>query len=197
MTKKLILLIFLFLCLSGCAIVSEEIINLSYTPQPEVSIIPDAGNVIISVKVINNTGGKGFYKNLVGYKGNAKGLFVNDVETIIRQAMEKELRSRGFTINNEAFFLIFAELTYLWNDFNSGDAVAGLRMTISIKSKKGDTLFSRILIGEGVQPNILLTSGKNAELALNKALENGMKLLFNEQSFISALLEISKKIPAN
>jgi len=39
-------------------------------------------------------------------------------------------------------------------------------------------------------------TGENARLALNRALENGMKLLFEDRAFLDALLMASSAKPA-
>jgi uncharacterized lipoprotein len=38
-----------------------------------------------------------------------------------------------------------------------------------------------------------LATGENARLALERALENGMKILFEDQAFIKVLLSTAKK----
>jgi len=39
-----------------------------------------------------------------------------------------------------------------------------------------------------MEKNTQLASGSNAKIALERALENGMKTLFEDQAFVSALL---------
>jgi len=69
-------------------------------------------------------------------------------------------------------------------------------MTISVKNKNGGILYARDIATQGVEPNTQLMTGNNARLALDRALENGMKLLFEDQAFIAALIETSKKSPS-
>lgn len=66
-------------------------------------------------------------------------------------------------------------------------------MSVSVKSIKGDLLYSRHIISQGIEPNTQLMSGENARLALNRALENGMKYLFEDQAFLSALISSALK----
>lgn len=107
---------------------------------------------------------------------------------------------RGFSIGNEALVFILADLTRFWNDhkngFFAGDAVADLNMSISVKNKNGNIIYFRHILAQGVESNTLLMAGNNARLALNRALENGMKLLFEDQAFIAALVEVSRKNPS-
>lgn len=123
-----------------------------------------------------------------------------DVTVTLRRAIEQELLSRGFLIGSEPLVSIFAELTRFWNDhkmgFFAGDAVADLNMSISVKNKNGNFLYSRHIMAQGVESNTQLATGNNARLALNRAIENGIKLLFEDQALIAALMEIAKKSPS-
>ena len=69
-----------------------------------------------------------------------------DVTVTIRHAMEQELRARGFSIDNHAVVSILADLIRFWNDhktgFFSGDAIADLNMTISVKKERRHYLFT-------------------------------------------------------
>jgi uncharacterized lipoprotein YajG len=184
--------------LVGCAFTTERI-NLTYSPQLGVSTIPGANDVVVSVQVNDQRQEK---SNKVSSKKNGLGmetapiLSTEDVTVTLRRAIEQELRSRGFSIGNEAIVLIIADLIQFWNDYKTGffagDAVADLNMSISIKNKNGNLLYFRLIIAQGVEPNTTLFTGNNARLALNRAIENGMKLLFEDQSFISALIEVAK-----
>ena len=86
---------------------------------------------------------------------------------------------------------IFADLTRFWNDHKvglvSGDALAELNMTVAVKTKEGAALFSRQLLATGTQANTMIMGGENAKIALNRALENGMRELFDDKAFQAAL----------
>jgi uncharacterized lipoprotein YajG len=115
-----------------------------------------------------------------------------EVTVTLRGAIEQELRARGFSIGNDSLVLVLAEVTRFWNDhkqgFFSGTAVADLNMSIMVKSKTGNLLYSRQVIAQGVEPGIQLANGENARLALTRAMENGMKLLFEDPAFLAALI---------
>jgi len=200
--KRTVLLILLCLWFSGCALTTERV-DLSYSPQSGVSTILGANNVVVSVQVNDQRQEK---SNKVSCKKNGFGMEMapilanEDVTVTIRRAMEQELRARGFLIGNDALVSIIANLSRFWNDhklgFFAGDAVADLNMTISVKNKNGGILYARDIATQGVEPNTQLMTGNNARLALDRALENGMKLLFEDQAFIAALIETSKKSPS-
>jgi uncharacterized lipoprotein len=80
--------------------------------------------------------------------------------------------------------------------FFSGDAIADLNLSVTVKSQKGDLLYTRQVIAQGTEPNTQLMSGENARLALNRALESGIRSLFADQAFLSALVPKGPSRPA-
>jgi uncharacterized lipoprotein len=180
--------------LSGCALTTDRI-ELQYNQQQGVAQIPGANNVSVNVQVTDQRQDK----SKVSSKKNGFGmemapiLAIEDVAVTVRRAIEQELRARGFQLASDAALVqIAADLTRFYNDhktgFFAGDAVADLNMSVTVKSKKGDLLYTRQVIAQGIEPNTQLMSGENARLALNRALENGMKSLFEDQAFLAALV---------
>ena len=183
--------------LSGCALTTDRI-ELQYTQQSGVAQIPGANNVSVNVLVSDQRQDK----SKVSSKKNGFGMemapiiAIEDVAVTVRRAIEQELRTRGFQLGTDtALVQITADLTRFYNDhktgFFAGDAVADINMSVTVKSKKGDLLYTRRIISQGIEPNTQLMSGENARLALNRALENGMKSLFEDQKFLSALMAAS------
>lgn len=183
--------------LSGCALTTDRI-ELQYNQQQGVAQIPGANNVSVNVQVADQRQDK----SKVSSKKNGFGmemapiLAIEDVAVTVRRAIEQELRARGFQLGSDAALVqIAADLTRFYNDhktgFFAGDAVADLNMSVTVKSKKGDLLYTRQVIAQGIEPNTQLMSGENARLALNRALENGMKSLFEDQAFLAALVASS------
>lgn len=183
--------------LSGCALTNEQI-ELQYNQQQGVSQITGANNVSVSVQVADQRQDK----SKVSTKKNSFGMemapivVTEDVAVTVRTAIEQELRARGFQLASDAALIqIAADITRFYNDhkigFFAGDAVADLNMSVTVKSKKGDLLYMRQVVAQGVEPNTQLMTGDNARLALNRALENGMKALFEDQAFLSALMASS------
>ena len=181
------------LFLSGCALTTDRI-DLQYTPQQGVAQLPNAESVSVNVQVADQRPDK----SKVGCKKNGYGmemapiLAIEDVTVTVRRAIEQELRARGFQLGSDALVQIAADLTRFYNDhkmgFFAGDAVADLHLAVVVKSKNGNLLYSKQIIAQGLEPNTQLASGENARIALNRALENGMKLLFEDQAFLAALL---------
>ena len=189
--------------LSGCALTTETI-ELQYNQQQGVSQIPGADNVSVSVQVVDQRPDK----SKVSCKKNAYGvemapiLATEDVTVTVRRAIEQELRARGFQLGSDAALVrISADLTRFYNDhktgFFAGDAVADLNMSVMVKSRKGDLLFSRQIVAQGIEPYTQLMTGENAKLALDRALANGMKVLFEDQAFLSVLMSPAASHPAS
>lgn len=183
--------------LSGCALTKEQI-TLNYNQQAGVAKIVGADNVSVNVEVADQRPDK----SKVSCKKNGYGMEMapitatEDVALTIRKAIEQELRSRGFKLNSDAALVIIAaDLTRFYNDhkigFFSGDAIADLNMSVVVKSKKGDQLYLRQIVAQGAEPYTQLATGNNAKLALDRALENSMKILFDDQAFLSALVSSS------
>lgn len=117
-----------------------------------------------------------------------------DPAVTIKRALETELKARGFQLGSDAIVTINSDITRFWNDhktgFFAGDSVADLNMTVDVKNKADDkTLFSKQVSAQGIEANIQLQGGNNAKLALDRALANGIRLLFEDAGFTEALLK--------
>ena len=189
--------------LPGCALTTEQV-ELNYTQQTGVSRIAGADAVSVNVQVTDQR----LDKSKVSSKKNGYGMEMapitaaEDVAVTVRKAIEKELQARGFQFGSDAALVrIAADLTRFYNDhkmgFFAGDAVADLNMSVIVKSNSGALLFSKQIIAQGMEKNTQLASGNNAKIALERALESGMKMLFEDQAFISALLHSSAAASAS
>jgi uncharacterized lipoprotein len=189
--------------LSGCALTTDRI-EIQYTQQQGVAQIPDASTVTVAVEVVDQRQDK----SKVSSKKNGFGMELapivatEEVSITVRRAIEKELQARGFQLASQADVVqVAADLTRFYNDhkvgFFAGDAVADLNLSVTVRSKTAGIVYSRQIAAQGVEPNTQLMSGENARLALNRALENGIKILFEDRSFISALLAAKSKPSSN
>ncbi|HEY9146556.1 MAG TPA: YajG family lipoprotein, partial [Thiobacillus sp.] len=183
--------------LSGCALTTEQI-ELNYTQQAGVAKVAGAENVSVNVQVADQR----LDKSKVSSKKNGFGMEMapitaaEDVAVTVRKAIEKELQARGFQLGSDAALVkVAADITRFYNDhkmgFFAGDAVADLNLSVTVKSKNGALLYAKQIIAQGKEANTQLATGNNAKLALDRALENGMKMLFEDPTFLSALLAAS------
>ena len=183
--------------LSGCALTTEQI-ELNYTQQVGVAKVAGAENVSVNVQVTDQR----LDKSKVSSKKNGFGMEMapitaaEDVAVTVRKAIENELQARGFQLGSDAALVkVAADVTRFYNDhkmgFFAGDAVADLNLSVTVKSQNGALLFSKQIIAQGMEKNTQLATGNNARLALDRALENGMKMLFEDPAFVAALLAAS------
>jgi uncharacterized lipoprotein len=184
---------------SGCALTTDKI-DLQYAVKPGATTLPGANEVSVAVQVSDQRADK----SKVGTKKNGYGMEMapivpaEDITATIRRAIESELFARGFKLGPDAVVQIAADVTRFYNDFKmgffAGDAVADLNMTATVRSRKGEVLYTRQVVVQGQEPNTMLASGDNAKIGLTRALENGMKLLFEDQAFLGALLGATKEV---
>ena len=196
--RKLLLLASVLL-LPGCAF-STDRIDLSYSPKAEVIPTKEADNVGIGLNVYDERQDK---SNKVSSKKNGFGIETapilanEDINVTFRKAIELELRARGFKIDNQAIVSVDVNLIKLWNDFKlgvfAGDSTAELNMSITVKDKSGKVYYTKIITAQGIEPNIQLMTGDNAKLALDRALENGIRQLFADKMFFQRLIEGTKQ----
>lgn len=184
--------------LSGCALTTDKI-DLSYIPAKDVQVIQEAQGKSVFVQVNDSR----TEKPQVSAKKNGYGMELGkilpneDVAITLRRAMEQELTARGFSIGDKApRVLLSAEIIRFWNDFKSGfwagDAVADLTMSVQAQSNPGTILYSRNLIVQGKEESIQLASGSNAKLALDRALQKGVRMLFDDEQFLTTLLNVDE-----
>jgi len=178
--------------LSACAL-STDRIDITYQ-DTGASPVSGARSVTVAVDVTDQRPDKA----KVGSKKNGYGMEMapilanEDIGITIQKAFSRELRTRGFQVEGRPTVQVAAEITRFVNDFKTGfvagDAVAELIMSVSVKLSTGTQIYSRQLVSQGVEQNIQLASGENAKLALERALTNAMRTLFEDQRFVAALL---------
>ena len=198
LTKQLLLIascVIAIATLDGCA-ASKDYISVKYTPQMNVIALGGAEHVSVHVDVSDVRS----VHDRVGSKKNGYGMEMaaivatNDVPTLVKTSIEQELKNRGFNLA-EGDVTVLVELSKFLNDFKvgmwSGDAIAELTMSVQIRKSDGNIVYSKLVNGEGEKLKIQLASGKNAEVALEGALQNAVLRLFSDPSFTDGLLKSS------
>lgn len=193
-SKMLLILSVLFVAvISGCAL-NTETIGINYNSQTTAQIIPSVKKTSrLAVSVSDSR----LDRINVSRKKNGYGMEMagieskDDVSLVLRKAIEYELLARGFSIGENAEVLINTDIQKFYNDFKngffSGDAVADLHMSVVVKTKGSKVIYTRNITARGIEASIQLASGDNAQKALEKALSDGLKKLFDDQDFINAL----------
>lgn len=177
----------------GCAFTTESV-DIKYDPQQNVKSIPSAKQVTIDVRVRDSR----IDKSKVSSKKNGYGIETAPIlanqkpEITVSHAIEQELTLRGFRISQDAQIDINAEISQFYNEhklgFLSGDAIADFDMIVKVNSRTGQELYFKRIKTQGIEADTQLMSAENAALALNLALKNGIKMLFDDSAFISSLL---------
>lgn len=196
LNKWVVIVIGVLSNLVGCAFVPESI-DVRYQKMAKVAVTPEAEGVTVSVQVQDQRQDK----SKVSSKKNGWGMETapitasSDVAETIRAGIEAELNTRGFQVqSSKAQVQVAANLMRFYSDhklgFFSGDAIAEFNMLVAVKNSSGELLYTRLIGVQGVELNTFLLSGDNAGLALNRALDNGMKALFEDKAFLAALTSV-------
>ncbi len=180
---------------SGCALTKDYVV-LSYNPQTNVEKIKGADAVKVSVEFSDVR----TVKDKVSCKKNSYGMEMapiiarNDAAETVKNAIETELKNRGFILT-EGSVSVFAELNKYYNDFKtgfwSGRAVAELVMNVQVKKQDRSILYSKMIAGENSH-TVQMASGKNAKIVLDGALKDAISKLFDDPSFIDSIFKASK-----
>jgi uncharacterized lipoprotein len=179
------------LLLSGCGVTTDMVV-INYTPQQNIGNIKSAEAVTLRVEVSDlrsnksELGRKGDEYEILGHI-----LTENDVAQTLAQAIETELSHRGFKVGQDAV-LVLVELGEFYNWFGPKGSRASLWLHAQVKKKNGDLVFSKIVNGEGLNPNVALRSGENAKVALETALRDAVYKLLTDIRFIDSLFRASK-----
>lgn len=194
---KNLLLVLVVGVLGGCAFISDSI-DLQYTQQANVYKLKNAENIHVSVEVKDDRTDKTKVSaKKDGYGVELAPILANQrVDVTIKNSIETELKSRGFQLSDDPFVRIKASVSQFYNDhkpgFLTGDAVSNFDLLVNVFDRPGNQIFTKLIKAQGTEPNIVLTSGENARLSLNNALNNGIHELFNDDSFVNILLNPSK-----
>jgi uncharacterized lipoprotein YajG len=112
------------------------------------------------------------------------------VPDIIKDAMEAELRSRGFAIGQggpSTKLSVNRFYTSFKPGFFSGDAIGDVKLHAVVLSPSGQTLYERQVDVEGKAANIQIASGSNATAALTDGMAKALSALFDDPTFVAAL----------
>ncbi|HEY3864331.1 MAG TPA: YajG family lipoprotein [Verrucomicrobiae bacterium] len=178
--------------LSGCAFSTDKI-DLSYNARGAREKVAGAEGVKVQVTAID----KRAIRDKVGRKINGFGAehgaieSTTDVVELVRGAIETELSLRGFPKGDSA--LVTCDVNEFWNRFKtgfwSGDSIASINLTVQVKNREGKVLFSKNVVAEGLEPNIQVAAGHNAQPALEQGLSKAIENLFQEPDFIPSLFK--------
>jgi len=183
--------------LSACALAVDEV-DLSYKSQSQAVAIGGAENVVVKV---NGTDARGSNRDRISVKKNGYGMEMaaivpkQDVPTVVAQAIEQDLKARGFRIGQGQVFVL-VDVTKFYNDFKVGafvgQAVGEVLLNVQVMNAGGKLLYSKAYTGEHTVPDVFMASGSNAKEAVEGALGNALARMMGDQYFIQALIEAAR-----
>ncbi len=189
---NLALLSFAAAVLSGCAFTTARV-PLRYTPHGKATLLAGAHNIIVTVSVKDLRKHKRIGNKVNGYGVSTAPIYsTTNIASLVQRAFEMELRDRGFRVAHTSPVLVDVAVTKLHNRFSSGffsgSAVAVFHMNVMVKNRYGKEVFSQKVSAVGKNSGIIMTSGSNAAIAVDRAIENGVQGIFHNKQFITALL---------
>jgi uncharacterized lipoprotein YajG len=191
-TAMRLLLIAMLSLVTGCALV-EDRVTMNYNPPANLAVIQNAQALPISVQAQD---GRASNKDRISSKKNGYGMEMarivaaNDVVQLVRDAVEHELTSFGFP-PGPGGLKASVDLQTFYNDFKigffSGDAVAEVAFNLIISNTSGAMIYARSYKGVGMNRNVLLAQGREAQPALQEALTNAMQDMISDAGLQAAL----------
>ena len=193
-----VLLVIVAILANGCALTTDYV-DIEYIPEAGVSKVDGADFVEVSVKLtdVRTT------KDRVSCKKNGYGMEMaaivskDDVATLVANAIEGELRNRGFKIT-EGSVLVDIELNKFYNDFKvglvSGSTTSEVIMTVRVKDLDGNINYAKCVTGLHTI-GVMLFTGKNTKISLEVALKDAVSKLMHDSSFIAALVKEAELDP--
>ena len=182
--------------LSGCAFTPDRI-NLKYVPQSNVQVTDAARGVRVNVTVkdvrtqTDRVGAKGVANQAAAIISN------QEVTGLVKRAIDAELSQRGYTLapGNVLIACDLSNFSTTWQvGFWSGSAHGSCQLSVKIKDKEGELVFSEIVTGEATKKGIQVTSGDNAKVVLERALQDAMKKLFEMPDFFRSISKANSRM---
>jgi uncharacterized lipoprotein len=176
---------------AACGLQTDTI-TISYVPQGSAKALPGASGTVVDVQVEDLRSNK----SEVSKKGDeyeilAPILIENDVAEILKGAIETELKNRGFDVGDGGPVVV-AELSKFYNRFRAGNSEAEVFIHVQVKKAEGGLVYSEIVAGKGINPDVFMRSGENAKIALEAAMQDVVNKLMTNVEFLDAIIEASK-----
>ena len=185
------LLIFtsLALLLSSCAL-KNTFATFGYTTPPHL-LQPTQETTPVSLEIRDERKSEdvGYVQNGLGMK-TARILPKQKVSTILYHSLENALREKGFIVTPSSMKVLVI-INKCFTDYDAqlfGDrVVAKLDLTLHIVDPNEQLLYFKKITTEGIESPIFLYNGKNTSKALDRALLNAIRQLFDDPHFFYTL----------
>lgn len=177
------------LSLGGCAL-QEDIVPVPYAAKGGTQVGGGAA-VMVSVEDARTEDRTRISNKINGYGMEMAAIRADrEVSTIVKDAMEAELRSRGFTVGQggaqakvavNRFYASFKPSLF------SIDVAGDVKIHVLVTSASNQTLYERQVNVEGSLEKIMIASGSNAATALSDGMSKVFASLFDDPAFVAAL----------
>ena len=180
------------LTVSGCATTSDYV-TLNYSVQGNATRIQGADSIQVKVVVDDQRAVKDRVSAKKDMSGNEIGpiMSVNDVRAAFQQALEHELRNRGFKVGTEGTTVEFTLIKF-YNDFVPRvflkRANTDTASKVRVINRNGEEVLVKNMGEDWSKPVMRMSAGR-AQAALNKALTENIRNLFRDSDFVNALMK--------
>lgn len=183
---------------TGCVATSDNA-TLQYNPQRPVAPAMQARNIPIYIQISDSRPNPyiiSHKKNGYGQRTEAIASRENPAD-IIKNAMTLEFINQGFIIvptpENSAVQLS-VNLIEFYNDYTTkmvgADAISQIKMSLTATSHNGLRTYTKNMTVQAKDSNVVVMGEENAHAILNKALSKGMRELFSDSAFVTALSNV-------
>jgi uncharacterized lipoprotein len=177
--------------LPACGL-KTDVITISYVSQGSPKVLPGASGTVVDVQVKDIRSNKSeVSKKGDEYEFLAPIVVENDVAQILREAIQTELKNRGFDVGDGGP-VVMAELSKFYSRFRAGKSEAEVFIHVQVKKAEGGLVYSEIVAGKGINPDVFMRSGENAKIALEAAMQDVVNKLMTNVEFLDAIIEASK-----
>lgn len=177
------------LSLGGCA-TQEDVVAVPYAAKGG-AVIGSQLPVLVLVEDARTEDRTRISNKINGYGMEMAAIRANRaVADIVKDAMEAELRSRGFMVGDggsQAKIAITRFYTAFIQGLWSGKARGEVKMRVVVASALGRNLYERLVDVEGDVGSVQLASGSNAAAALSDGMARAFTTLFDDPAFVAAL----------
>jgi uncharacterized lipoprotein len=196
------LAVMLVALLPACAL-TEDHIEPRFTQTIGAPQLPGASAVSVQVTPRDD---RNTNRHRVSVKKNGYGMEMasivatNDVVAEVGGIVAATLRNMGFGTDRATDGTVTVDLHKLWSDFKigfwSGEAVAELSATVTVRDSTNRVVYSRIHNVEGSQPQVMLMGGENARLAIVQSFDRFAQRIQADGEFSQALLDLARNRPS-
>lgn len=195
--KRILTAMAMALSLSACALTVDEV-DLAYKPQTQPVAIGGAESVKVKVTAQD---ARASNRDRISVKKNGYGMEMaaivskQDVPRLVADAIEQDLKARGFRIESGQVFVL-VDVNKFYNDFKTGffagQAAGEVMLNVQVMNAAGKLFYSRSYPGEHVVGDVMMMGGNNAKEAVEGALGNALAKMMGDQYFIQAVIEAGR-----